>query len=198
VKRTSSGKGNLMLPVDVGEPSGKFCQDCGKPLVWVQTEDHSAREELCTTCGLVRRELPNGHLEHDGDQYGRAPEHAAVFWNNLGTVPGYEMKREVMSALNQDPRTYHGLKFVAATRELLTLWRSAGPVDQEQTQQIFGDMIKTVESKRCMKIDEPHVAALGSLALKCVKAGGRVRHLSRDEIRQVVQSNLTFEELWPP
>lgn len=86
------------------------------------------------------------------EMFGRAPDEAVVMDNNLGTAPGPERTKQVMSALNQDPRTYNGLRFEEAKIRLLSEWSMSGDPTDRTVSVILKCLIKRVEAKRGIKI----------------------------------------------
>ena len=83
-----------------------------------------------------------------------------VMDNNRGTPPGPERTKQVMSALNQDPRTYNGLRFQEAKVRLLNEWSMSGDPTDRLVSVILKHTIKCIEAKRGINISPSRIDAI--------------------------------------
>jgi hypothetical protein len=179
----------------LGELTGDFCE-CGTRLVRVR--DWDALETLCPSCGCVydSEELPDGH-EDDEIRFGRAPTHQAVLWNNLGTVPGREMRNQVTSALNQYSQYYVGQIFAVAQERLYRTWCGKESENAYRVKKIYSDMIESFETRTRRKIPEYQVAALGELVDKSLQLAEQTKRLTKQELVGLLETILTLQG-FPP
>ena len=134
----------------------------------------------------------------DPSKLGRAPDAALVMDNNLGTAPGPERKRQVLSALNQNKRGQDRLNFHLASIDLLTLWKMGGDKQEQQAAVVIGSRIRMVESKRHTKIPRERVDFIARTCKVGIKNAEKVQHLTKQKMTALVEQQLANERLWPP
>ncbi len=141
---------------------------------------------FCTKCGLQLSTTASSTFETAERFVGRAPDEAVVMENNVGTVPGPERAKQVMSALNQDPRTYNGLRFEEAKVRLLNEWMMSGDPTDRLVSVILKHTIKGIEAKRCINIPPGSIDAIARLCKAGVKRAEHRKRLAKWEIEAIV------------
>ena len=142
-------------------------------------------ELCCTSCGMVLSR--NAAVLVTAEMFGRGPDEAVVMDNNLGTSPGPERKRQIMSALNQNPREYNVLRFEQAKVNLLNAWSMSGDPTDRTVSVLLKRTIKTIEAKRGIKIPPSRVDAIARICKLGVKRAERRKRLAKWEIQGIVQ-----------
>jgi hypothetical protein len=179
--------------------SKQHCPDCHKPLAYVPIRNSESLKELvCISCGTTEPTSPILEaVATDGSEFdGHGPDEAIIFDSNVGTAPGPERNRQVMTALNQDRRGHkEGLEFHVAKLDLLVLWGMSSDPTDRVVSEILTKTIKQVEKDRGVKISPARVDAIGRICKAGVRRGERVKRLTRREIQFAIRSIFELEGL---
>jgi hypothetical protein len=156
-------------------------------------------ETACSECGLTK-EIEPTLVQLGGSEFdGHGPDEAIVMDNNLGTSPGPQRTKQVMSALNQNKTTQPtGLEFHLAKLDLLRLWAmSSNPTDRAVSQ-ILKTTVKAVERKRGIRLHPARVDALARVCKVGIRKAELKKRLALWELEGAIQGIFKKEGLWPP
>jgi hypothetical protein len=191
------------------ETREQVCADCAYRLGVIPT-DSGLPEKVCIVCGLASEIQRFSSQADAGSRFGRGPDAALVMDNNLGTAPGPERKRQVMTALNRNGvrnRSFvgdgevssdkkQGLEFHLASIDLLTLWKMSGDPTDHAVSEILTATIRFIESKTGRKIKQEKVEAIARSCKTGIKAAEKIKRLTPKEMREAVEQQFRKEGLW--
>jgi hypothetical protein len=172
----------------------------------------------CSRCGTLQSTLEDDHGFIEGDEsadkperFGRAPTAASVMDNNMGTSPGPERKKAVMSALNQgltkeekkarregrqvvrQSGAPQGLQFMQAKSDLLSFWKMSGdPVDRVISE-VVTKQVRLVEERLHVKIQQERLEAIARACKVGIKAAEKKRRMNQAEIKLCVAAGFDKE-----